>query len=151
MRRYRKAVGRASRLGGGGGCVVGGSCQYYVMGQGTTIPGVYNSDCLCVRADSENKFGRAGRMVGASGRGITRTGAMRGGVVQGMMAFSGRGGRMSLVQRAQRGLLSQRPQISQSQAQRAGVAMGMMAASGKRSKASGSNKRFGFRNTCGCS
>lgn len=66
-KRFKRAVGRASRLGGGGGCVVGGSCQYYVSGQGTTIPGVYNSDCLCVRADFENKFASAGRMVGMSG------------------------------------------------------------------------------------
>ena len=69
----------------------------------------------------------------------------------GMMAFSGGRRPMSLVQRAQAGFFASRPRVTQGQAQRAGVAMGMMAASGKRSKATGSNERFGFRNTCGCS
>jgi hypothetical protein len=89
-RRYRKAVGRASRLGGGGGCTVGESCQYYVMGQGTTIPGVRDEHCSCVRADFANQRANDGRMVGASGRRIDRRGAIRGGIVQGMMAATGR-------------------------------------------------------------
>lgn len=66
-KRFKRAVGRASRLGGGGGCVVGGPCQKWVPSQGTTIPGVYDSNCHCVRGDFENKFASAGRMVGMSG------------------------------------------------------------------------------------
>jgi len=68
-KRFKRAVGRASRLGGGGGCIVGGPCQRpSAAGWPYTTDGVWNSNCVCVAGDFEYKTARAGRMVGATGR-----------------------------------------------------------------------------------